>query len=296
MEKRAHPRIPYKFRAYDIDTGREITFESEDISAGGLYLHGDPRVPVGGRLWIRMELVVTRDGKEWIFPVDAEVEVVRLTRGPSGEVIGFGARWRSVVSHKDMEPLREFLKNILGMSCGFVQTLPPRNELDSPSYVFVFSNEPSPPKAETVEGPKTSQEGAPVSILDNPGAFLDRSKGSPQSLRTGIYVILPMTYRIDGDEYEARAVKLREHGMRIATTGPLPEIYRRVTVRIPVTQRNKKAFIEIVCTVTAVKGGSNEGEGQFEVEFGLSNNPESLAMYRKILDRLNQTLSQSRGF
>ncbi len=293
MEKRTAPRFPFKMRAYALDSGPAVTFETADISASGVYLMGDPRVALGESLWLRLELIVTREGKEWVFPVDAEVEVVRVTKGPDGNATGFAGRWRSVASHGDMEPIREFLRRVLAISSGFVQTVEPRNELDRPSYVFTFPPpemiEDSAPRA---VGPRPTES---PGILEDPAAFLDERRAEGQSIRTGIYVVLPMTYRVDDEEYEGRAVKLREHGMRVATNGILPEVYRRVMVRIPVRQKDKATMLELVSTVTTVRRAVGEGEGQFEVEFGLTNDPEQLAMYRKVLERLSQTLVSSRG-
>lgn len=292
MDKRAAPRFPFKMRAYALDSGRRVTFESEDISAGGIYLLGDPQVAEGDGLWLRLELVVSREGKEWVYPVDAEVQVVRVTRGSGGEAVGFAGRWRTVSSHGDIEPIREFLRRILSISSGFVQRVGPRTELDQASYVFTFPApepiEESAPRA--VTGPDEA-----AGILEDPAAFLDGRRVSGQSVRTGIYVILPMTYRMDDDEYEGRAVKLKEHGMRIATNGPLPEVYRRVVVRIPMRRKDKTTSLDLISTVTTIRRGAGEGEGQFEVEFGLANDPENLSTYRKILERLSQTLADTQG-
>lgn len=291
MDKRAAPRFPFRMRAYALDSGREITFESEDISAGGVYLLGDPRVSVGEMLWLRLELVIDREGKEWVYPVDAEVEVVRVTKGSEGEALGFAGRWRSVSSHGDIEPIREFLRRILSISSGFVQVIKPRSELDRPSYVFTFAQPER--MEESPVGPLPT--GGTATVLDDPAAFLDGKRVEGQSIRTGIYVILPMTYRIDNDEYEGRAVKLREHGMRIATNGPLPEVYRRVAVRIPMRHKDRPTSLELVATVTTIRRGADEGEGQFEVEFGLANDPNNLNTYRRILERLGKTLADSQG-
>lgn len=292
MDKRAAPRFPFKMRAYALEGGRQITFESEDLSAGGIYLLGDPRVSEHEPLWLRLELVIVREGKEWVYPVDAEVEVVRVTRGPGGEAVGFAGRWRTVSSHGDIEPIREFLRRVLSISSGFVQRVGPRTELDKASYVFTFPR-PEPLEESAPTALPRSDEAA--SILEDPAAFLDGSRVSGQSVRTGIYVILPMTYRMDEAEYEGRAVKLREHGMRIATSGPLPEVYRRVAVRIPMRHKDRQTSLELVSTVTTIRRGAGEGEGQFEVEFGLANDPDKLNTYRRILERLSKTLADSQG-
>lgn len=292
MDKRAAPRFPFKMRAYALDGGRQVTFESEDISAGGVYLLGDPRVAEGDPLWLRLELVIAREGKEWVYPVDAEVEVVRVTRGSDGEALGFAGRWRTVSSHGDIEPIREFLRRVLSISSGFVQRVGPRTELDKPLYVFTF---PTPEPLEESAPKAVAKPDEAAGILEDPAAYLDGSRVSGQSVRTGIYVILPMTYRMDDDEYEGRAVKLREHGMRIATNGPLPEVYRRVAVRIPMRHKDRPTSLELVSTVTTLRRGAGEGEGQFEVEFGLANDPDKLNTYRKMLERLSKTLADSQG-
>lgn len=291
MDKRAAPRFPFRMRAYALESGREVTFESEDISAGGVYLLGDPRASVGDPLWLRLELVVARDGKEWVYPLDAEIEVVRITKGPGGDSLGFAGRWRSVASHGSIEPIRKFLRRILSISSGFVQMLEPRNTWDQPTYVFVFPRTET--QGESAPGAPPSHQSA--TILDDPGAFLDTKRTEGQSIRTGIYVVLPMTYRVDDEEYEGRAIKLLEHGMRIATNGALPEVYRRVTIRIPTRLRDRPSVLELVATVIRTRPGVQEGEGQFEVEFALTNDPGNLGTYRRILERLEKTLASSQG-
>jgi len=293
MEQRASPRFPFRMKAYALDTGREVTFESEDISAGGVYLHGNPRVPVGSSVWMRFEIATTRDGKEWVYPVDAEIEVVRVTRANGDDVRGFAGRWISVASAGSIEPLCEFLRRVLSMTAGFIQVVEPRNEFEKPFYVYAFLN--SPAREGTADARAASGPDQTPDVLENPASFLDSKPKEGQSIRTGIYVVLPMTYRLDDAEYEGRAVKVREHGMRIATSGPLPEVYQRIAVRIPMKRRDHLAFLELIATVTTIRRGGSEGEGQFDVEFGLANDPDALATFRKILDRLNQTLSESRG-
>lgn len=277
MEKRAFPRFPYKMKAFALDTGREVLFQSEDISAGGVYLTGSLDVAVGETLWLRFEVSTTRDGREWVYPVDAEIEVVRVTKGAGGVVQGFAGRWRSIVSHADIEPLLEFLRRVLSLTAGFIQAFEPRNDLDKPSFVFAFPG----PEARVQETGKA-------------GAESGAQKG-PEARRTGIYVILPITYRVGDEEYEGRAIKMREHGVRIATNGPLPEAYRKVLIRIPVRQKDRVAYVELWSTVTSVRRAMGEGEGQFEVEFALTNEPESLAAYRRIVDQLTRALSDSQG-
>ncbi len=59
--------------------------------------------------------------------------------------------------------------------------------------------------------------------------------------------------------------------------------------------KDRPTSLELTSTVTTVRRGAGEGEGQFEVEFGLANDPDRLNAYRKILERLSQTLAESRG-
>lgn len=287
-ERRQDPRFPFTMRVYLLEGTPGQTFETSDLSGGGAYLIGDPGCEVGTILWLRLELAAVIKGRDTLYPLDAEVQVMRLTRTPDGKVGGFGVRWLSVQCHGDIAPLRHFLKAILSIGSGFVQALRPQEEGGTPSFLFVF---PGPAAAR--EGPAIPAEPIDVTPTDGqPGASEEVPGGGPR-LPTGIYVLLPVTYTMDADPIEGRAVKLLPHAMRISTSGELPDPYRRVTVGIAVKNREKPAVLELAGTVTTVRRGT--GDGQFEVEFSLGNDPEAVATYRRILDQLSRTLRRPAG-
>jgi len=310
-------------RAYSLGEGEGKSFETVDISAGGTYLSGDPEVAKNTVIWLRLELVSFRDGKEWVYPLDAEVDVVRVTRDPEQGPVGFACRWVSIVSHGDIRPIQEFLHRVLNISSGFVEVLSPRDEGSSQSYAFAFPDSglakegPAPDAkdgedTEEAEEDEAAEEDATdpdgsiskgdgeepeegATIIENPAAFLDGSEQAPHPKRTGIYVVLPITYSFDNGNFEGRAIKLHPHGMRISTNGDLPNAYQRIEVSIMIRRHDKQDKLKLTSTVTTVRQSAGEGDGQFEVEFSLGNDPDALEMYRRILDKLVHSLAESSG-
>ncbi|MBM4397720.1 MAG: PilZ domain-containing protein [Deltaproteobacteria bacterium] len=283
QERRLDPRFPFAMKAFLLDVpGR--TLETGDLSAGGAYIVGDLGAETGAILWLHLELATSQRGRDSMYPLDAEVQVMRLTRDLDGTVTGCGVRWLSVACSGDMAPLRHFLKAILSVSSGFVQAMRPREEGATPTFVFVF-----PRTGETREGPEPVD---PVDVTPpDPDADLITEPTSPKASRTGIYVMLPITYDAGaGEPIEGRAIKLLPHTMRVSTSGELPDPYRRVTVRIAVKSREKPSVLALHGTVTTVRRGT--GDGQFEVEFSLGNEPDAIATYRRILDQLSRTLQK----
>lgn len=291
-------------KAHPLGQDGDGVYETTDISAGGTYLMGEPGVPEGDVLWLRLELVSFREGKEWVYPLDAEVEVVRITRGSEDSDSGFACRWLSVVSHGDIRPIQEFLRRVLSVSSGFVQAFKPRDQGSSQSFAFTFptlgsaregpaADQPeadAPPADESVDG-----EPDGPAINEDPAAFLDGQDQSPNPQRIGIYVVLPMNYTSEKGNFDGKAVKLHNHGLRVSTQGELPDAYQRVEISIPVRRRDKQEVLTLQSTVTTLRPGRGDGDGQFEVEFSLGNDPDALAMYRKILDKLVQSLARESG-
>jgi uncharacterized protein (TIGR02266 family) len=84
-ERRAHPRIPISVRVRVQYTGQEFTAQSVNLSAGGVFLDTERRLPVGTRL--RLVLTVPIIAK---YPIRAEGEVVWLgSAGRFGLAIRF---------------------------------------------------------------------------------------------------------------------------------------------------------------------------------------------------------------
>ena len=299
MEKRVDPRFPFTMKVHLLEGEGDGFYETADISAGGTYLNGDPGVPEGTLVWLRLELVSFRDGKEWVYPLDAEVDVVRISQDANAVPSGFACRWISVVSHGDIRPIQEFLRRVLSVSTGFVQAFRPTDQGSSQSFSFVFPNPamaqeaPSIDPADAEDSPEDEDSPAIPTIDEDPAAFLDGQSQSSHSTRTGIYVVLPMSYQTDDGTFDGKAVKLHSHGMRVSTQAELPAAYQRVDVTIQVRHRDRREVLLLNSTVTTVRPAIGGGDGQFEVEFSLGNEPEALSMYRKILDKLVKSLSDT---
>jgi hypothetical protein len=296
MDKRLDPRFPFTMKAYPLGAPSGKGFETTDLSAGGAYFRGDPDEPVGTMLWVRLELVVVQGVRESIFPLDAEIEVVRLGEGEDGTIQGFGARWLSVSCGGDMTPLQEFLKRVLSISAGFVQALRPLGaERGDPSYVFVFPRAgsvcegPAAPPPDAAD-PLSADEGAPETPGAEPAPADDAQL--QKMTRTGLYVMLPLTFEADGVRQDGRAVKLLPHSLRIASEGPMPGSYRRVTLRIPCHRKDRAETLTLVGLVTSQRKGT--GEQQFEVELSLGNPPDAVVAYKGLLDQIAKTLSRQK--
>jgi len=276
MEKRKHPRRTCSIKAFLYDPPSSEIIESRDVSASGVYFNGDPKVNEGAIVHLRMEITVKGNGEEKTFPVDSAVEVVRIAKGSSGEVLGFGGRWVRVFCRGEIKPVTEFLRSVLGVTGGFVQTISPETASEPPYYVFQFPTgekemQCSAQPSEEVQAPKEETE--------------------PKVSRTGIYVVMPIRYRVGNEEFEGRAVKLSSNGLRIATNGMTPDVYSKITIIIPTRHKDRLVDLELMATVTTVRAVSPGAEARFEVEFSLANDAEKLRMYRRILDRVNESLS-----
>ena len=73
IERRQHPRIPISVRVKVQYTGQEFAAHSVNLSAGGVFLDTDRRLPVGTR--VRLVLTIPIIAK---YPIRAEGEVVWL--------------------------------------------------------------------------------------------------------------------------------------------------------------------------------------------------------------------------
>ena len=266
QENRLSPRFPFQMNVY-LPSLPGRTLRTADLSAGGAYIVGDIGANLFDVIYLRLELARNEGGRERLYPLDAEVKVVRLSRDEDGRVAGCGVQWISVACDGNIAPLRHFLKAILCLESGFVQALRP--EEGTPSFVFVFpQREPG-----GAGGPQASGQGPSVRP------------------RTGVYVLLALTYQFgDLQATEGRAVKLMPHAMRISTSAELPEPYRRVTVHIPIKDNEKTGVLDLVGTVTSVRRGT--GDGQFEVEFSLGNDPEVVASYRRMVENISQSVEK----
>jgi hypothetical protein len=284
-ERRIDPRFRYTMKAYTAD-GEARAFETTDVSASGAYFSGDPSVADGAGLALRLELATTdSQGRPTLYPLDAEVVIARTSPASDGTVQGFGARWVAVSCEGDLQPLRQFLKAILSISAGFVQTIPPvaGDDEGAPLYRFVFPGpaapRPEPQKAPPAPSPR-AERATETRLLSDLQV--------QQETRTGVYLLLPVMVAYDGEEYEAKVVKMLPHNLRLSSGHSLPAPYHRLTIKIAVKHRDKPGSLDLQGTVTAVRPG--QGDNQFEVELSLGNEPEALAQYRKILDGIVATL------
>ena len=78
-ERRAHPRIPISVRVRVQYTGQEFSTLSVNLSAGGVFLDTDHRLPVGTRVHLVFTVPIIAK-----YPIRAEGEVVRF--GSLGEL------------------------------------------------------------------------------------------------------------------------------------------------------------------------------------------------------------------
>lgn len=277
-ERRKDPRIPYRIKAFMGEIGEGRLFETTDVSAGGVYFTNDPGVGVGSTVLMRLEYSTTKGSKEYVFPLLAEVEVVRLSR-IDNTVLGFGARWISIASRGEVTPLFEFLRETLTIRKGFVQAMKPEGA-DVPSiYVFDF------PRLNT----STQGQGK---VLDTEITPVPKDEEPYKRAGTGLYVVLPIIFVTDAGEFEGTALKLMDRGIRVSTRANLPEPYKKITIRIPAKVKDRSSLMNLFATVTAVrKPASETGEGQFEAEFILSNDPKIMEEYRLYLDHLQEKAS-----
>ena len=284
MERRADPRRHFGMKAFAFDDGDPRVFETQDVSAGGVFLAGDPGCGPGQSVTVRLELLTESGDGDLVYPLDASVAVVRVRTAGDGGVDGFGARWEWVECSGDVAPLREFLRRVLGISSGFVEAFRPGDAGLGRTFAFVF------PKAGSArEGPE--REVADDEAPPEPGRVEFEEDLRRRS--SGVYVLMPVTFDAGQGECDARAIKLGAHGMRLTTSADQPSTYRRVIVRIPMLQRDKPGVLQLVGSVVTVRPGVTDH--QFEVQFSLGNEPDVLATYRLIVEHAGQSLRTTKG-
>jgi hypothetical protein len=83
-ERRAHPRAPVSVGVRVGFTGSEFLVRTANLSAGGLLLETDQRLPVGTRVSLRIEVPILTK-----YPIRAEGEVVRLGAQPACLAVRF---------------------------------------------------------------------------------------------------------------------------------------------------------------------------------------------------------------
>ncbi len=299
MDKRSDERFPLAMKAFPLAGPLEAVLETDNVSASGAYFVGDPGVPAGTSLWMRVELGSAQRGRESIFPMCMELRVARLSRSGDGSVAGFGAEWRAAWSADDATPLKEFLRRTLNLSSGYLEAIPAASGDGRPSYLYVFPQTGQiSVEAATAYEEQTELEAAPppakapaaTPLTVEGGVDLDGIAAPTMDPRSGlaVYVAVPLTWSIDEGEFEGRAIKLTATGLRLATMADLPGSYRRITVHIPIRQRDKSGSLALSGTVVTQRPPKGEGqESQFEIQLTLGNEPESLQLYRKLLDRLS---------
>lgn len=285
MDKRQDPRFPFRMKAFPLSGRPGSDIETQEVSAGGALFSGDPGVPAGASMWVRLELGTQQRGRDSLFPLFAEVRVVRLIDTPGQGVTGFGSQWIRVFSRGDITPLREFLRRTLSIASGFVQTVPPSNPGGPTCFLFIFPavNEPAP-------APEAAEPVPTGPTAPTPPDSGVRPAGSDPRTQV-IYATVPLTWTVDDRDFEGRTVKMAQHAMRVSTHAELPPTYRRVTLTLPTGGRGKHAVLALTGTVTTRRTPAQEGdEGLFEVSLTLGNDPDSLNRYRALLDRLAATM------
>lgn len=297
MDNRTDDRLPFSIKAFPLDVSSGAILETRDVSSGGAFFQGTPPVPPGGSFWVRLELGTWHRGQERIFPLDAKVRVVREETPANSESTGFGAEWLRVCCREDIVPLKEFLRHILSISSGFVQTIDPEDPDEPRSYLYVFAN--GNDDEISVEVEEDTDPGSPASLPEDGEADEQNRLNVParrETFRPGapLYLRLPLTFSLAHREFEGAAIKMLQHSLRISTHSDLPEAYNRVTVRIPLKHGGKDAVLSLLGTVVTRRSPAREGEeGMFEVQLTLNNDPEHLAQYRKLLDQLSSASSPS---
>ena len=92
---------------------------------------------------------------------------------------------------------------------------------------------------------------------------------------------------IDGQRRAARAVRLYCAGLKCEIDGDLPDLYRSVTMRIPIPGQ-KKAEVVLKGDITRVRPDPNSDEkGIFEVRLSLRNETGMLNFYRELVEQLS---------
>ena len=308
MERRGNQRFPLAMKAFPLGGSPESMLETDNVSSSGAYFVGDPGVQAGAHVWLRLELGTAQRVRESIYPLCMQVHVARLSQSGDGSVAGFGAEWRAAWCPDDATPLKEFLRRTLSLSSGYIQTVPPATADGRTSFLYVFPAgatampvaTPAPAPAEVLTpyeeqmaldaAPAPAKAPADPSAMVANGVDLDGKTPLPGETRSGlaVYVAVPLTWALDSEEFEGRAIKMTTSGVRVATLADLPGSYRRITIRIPIRQRDRSGTLALSGTVVNQRPPREEGqEAQFEVQLTLGNDPESLHLYRKLLDRLS---------
>jgi hypothetical protein len=187
-----------------------------------------------------------------------------------------------------------------------IQQIVPRQEIEqadvtdkNPSYRELMSEEQPVPTIPEIPIPESGDE---ASTMHMPSPFhvseiiLSEQKEKPRKSSTGLYLILPLTYIIDGKELAGNAIKMSDSGLRIDTVLELPETYKRIQIKIMFMTRKKKHILNINGTVTVVKPHTDERGpgGIFEVELTLVNDPKTLGIYRQIIDQIKMSFEQEK--
>ena len=101
QDRRLHARIPISVRVRIEYTGREFTANSVNVSAGGMFLESEQKLPVGTRLRLKFSVPIIAK-----YPFRAEGEVVWLEGTAQGLAIRF-----TDISDDDRSLLGELAEN-----------------------------------------------------------------------------------------------------------------------------------------------------------------------------------------
>lgn len=279
MENRGDPRFVFLMKAAAISPPSDATFTAENVSSTGIYFLGDPHVAEGTAVWLRLDYTPGGRKEHGSNPLCAEVQVVRVSLDSNRSIIGFGGRWLNIISIEGIDPLRSFLRGVLSISGGVVETLGKGEQVTGYRYTF--------PKPETAT-PKApvGNKGALESPDDRtPIDYLKGDQARGYRTQSALYIMLPIRYLAGNSENEGRAIKLMSDAMRVSTMGPLPTPYSKTSIRID--SESKGTTLDLHGTVVMTRPmDQKSAEGRFEVKFSLGNSPEALNGYRNLLERL----------
>jgi len=151
-----------------------------------------------------------------------------------------------------------------------------------------------PPKKRTKKKIRTPVPGLVDVLLTSVIPSLGRSERGDELIssdqgRTSVANIegLDVAFVIDGKKRRARAVRLYFAGVKCEVTDGLPELYRSVTLYVPI-QGRKRGEAVLNGDITRVRSDPNSNtKGIFEVRFSLRNETGMLNAYRQMVVNLS---------
>lgn len=286
-ERRRVKRLYISLKGLFFYGGLEHEVVSKDVAPGGAFFYSKIIPPEGENL--SMELTITEKEKE--HKVYMLGRVIRTKdHSELEEEGGFAVRWIEASSYESIEPLKIFIKAILGIATGFIMAFKPEEARGRKKFSFKFPEFASLRRSTTEIELQGEQETSPTFELRTTDV-LKSQKEAPRKSTTGLYIIIPVIYGFDGKEYEGAAIKLTERGLKIDTDDVLPDLYKRIVIKLLLHGKDKKKnFLQLNGSVILVKYKDihEKKGGQIDVELTLFNNPQVLSVYRNIVNKLRE--------